>query len=373
MNLYVTYNDSPSPIYSSQVVDVVKFINSNLKKPITLFAIVSLRNYFKSKKIIHQQLPDAWVIPMIPYVVLWQLNVIICFFLFLFIKPKVIISRSVLATLIAQYASRNYTKIIYDGRGAITAEWNEYNVVTSKYLLKKINNWEKSAVIKSHKRISISNALIDYWKEAFSYSSNDHVIIPCTLNSFYTSLNLKKDTIEANRKNMGYSSKDIVFIYSGSNAKWQSFNILNTAITALLKISINNKFLFLGNSNPFILSLMHAYPNQVNQFCVSEQEIPNLLMCGDYGLLLREESVTNKVASPIKFAEYLACGLGIIISPNIGDYTEFTIQRNCGFVYNKNLNLIRPKIIEKKRIREIAINHFTKSTFREMYNTIFIN
>ena len=32
-----------------------------------------------------------------------------------FIKPKVIISRSVLATLIAQYASRNYTKIIYDG------------------------------------------------------------------------------------------------------------------------------------------------------------------------------------------------------------------------------------------------------------------
>lgn len=370
MNLYVTYNDSPSPIYSSQVVDVVKFINSNLKKPITLFAIVSLRNYFKSKKIIHQQLPDAWVIPMFPYVVLWQLNVIICFFLFLYIKPKVIISRSVLATLIAQYASRNYTKIIYDGRGAITAEWNEYNVVTSKYLLKKINNWEKSAVIKSHKRISISNALIDYWKEAFSYSSNAHVIIPCTLNSFYTSLNLKEDTIEANRKNMGYSSKDIVFIYSGSNAKWQSFNILNTAITGLLKISINNKFLFLGNSNPFILSLMYAYPNQVNQFCVSEQEIPNLLMCGDYGLLLREESVTNKVASPIKFAEYLACGLGIIITPNIGDYSSYVINNNCGYLWNTLPLLNRPDSFYKKRLNALAVNDYSKLNFINSFSHV---
>ena len=115
---------------------------------------------------------------------------------------------------------------------------------------------------------------------------------------------------------------------------------------------------------------MHAYPNQVNQFCVSEQEIPNLLMCGDYGLLLREESVTNKVASPIKFAEYLACGLGIIITPNIGDYSSYVINNNCGYLWNALPLLNRPDTSYKKRLNALAVNDYSKLNFINSFSHV---
>ncbi len=54
----------------------------------------------------------------------------------------------------------------------------------------------------------------------------------------------------------------------------------------------------------------------------------------DYGLLLREKSITNKVASPVKFAEYLYAGLRVLISPEIGDYSEMVSYYNLGHVVN---------------------------------------
>jgi hypothetical protein len=40
-----------------------------------------------------------------------------------------------------------------------------------------------------------------------------------------------------------------------------------------------------------------------------------------------KELNTNKIASPVKFAEYLTCGLNIIISNNLGVYTDFTLKK----------------------------------------------
>ena len=38
-------------------------------------------------------------------------------------------------------------------------------------------------------------------------------------------------------------------------------------------------------------------------------EIPNILSQFEYGFIIRECNLVNYVASPIKFAEYLACGV----------------------------------------------------------------
>ena len=46
----------------------------------------------------------------------------------------------------------------------------------------------------------------------------------------------------------------------------------------------------------------------------------------------------NQVASPTKFAEYLMCGLPIVISPNVGDFSELVTERSWGFEYEAHFS-----------------------------------
>ena len=65
---------------------------------------------------------------------------------------------------------------------------------------------------------------------------------------------------------------------------------------------------------------------------MTHHQVPDYLSAADYGLLLREENVTNGVASPVKFAEYLSCGLQILISANLGDFSGMVAEDSLGYV-----------------------------------------
>jgi glycosyltransferase involved in cell wall biosynthesis len=53
---------------------------------------------------------------------------------------------------------------------------------------------------------------------------------------------------------------------------------------------------------------------------------------GDIGLLLREVSIINKVASPTKFPEYLASGVPVVVSRDVGNTTEVVEKTGLGVV-----------------------------------------
>jgi glycosyltransferase involved in cell wall biosynthesis len=40
----------------------------------------------------------------------------------------------------------------------------------------------------------------------------------------------------------------------------------------------------------------------------------------------------NRLAAPTKFAEYVLCGLPVLISPDIGDYSEYVAANEAGLV-----------------------------------------
>jgi len=98
------------------------------------------------------------------------------------------------------------------------------------------------------------------------------------------------------------------------------------------------------------------------------------LIVGDYGLLIRENSVTNQVASPVKFAEYLACGLKVIISEDLGDYTKLSSQKNWGYVYTDfNDTFKKPDLSVKQKISEEAINFFSKKNYLPQYEQLLLS
>jgi hypothetical protein len=364
MIFYLTYNDLPSGIFSSQVIDVVNFYKQELNANVKLVSIISLRHFLKNKKIIIKECPDAIVLPMFPGVHRWKFNFWLLNFIFYFLKPTKIIGRSVLATQLALRFQKKDCQIIYDGRGAISAEWHEYNVVNSNYLKDKIQDWEKKVVLKADFRIAVSYQLIHYWQKEFNYSSNNHVIIPCTLNQFYGHVDLSAESILNSRKNLGLNEENILFVYSGSLAGWQSFHLLYNFIAPILISNPNYKILFLSDIDSNISKLQSEFTNQVLVKKILPKEVPDYLKVADYGILIREESITNKVASPVKFAEYLACGLYVIITNNLGDYTQFALNNKCGCLPNK---FDFENKLTKNQLRELAIKYFTKNQLKQSF------
>lgn len=358
----------PSGIYSSQVLDVVKYISTELRQSVKLVAFISFRNFKSNKQKILNELPDSIVIPMFPGVHRWRYNLFTLKLLCQLKNPSMIIGRSVIATSLALQTS--VKKIVYDGRGAITAEWNEYKVVNNVQLLSEIAALENEAVNTSSYRIGVSHKLIQHWKEQFGYQLNSHVIIPCTLNKVYESLHLTQGTINITREKIGVNNTAVIYVYSGSLAGWQSFNLLHDFIKPVLISSKQNKILFLCDKDENILKLEKDFPGQVICKKLNPAEVPFYLAASDYGLLIREESVTNKVASPVKFAEYLACGLKVIISQNLGDYTEFVLQHNCGYIYTNYKPTEKPTLTQKLTIRTLALLNFTKKAHEASYKQL---
>jgi len=58
------------------------------------------------------------------------------------------------------------------------------------------------------------------------------------------------------------------------------------------------------------------------------------LAAADIGFMLRDSRELNRVASPVKFPEYLAAGLAIVASPGTGDASALVTQHQVGTLVN---------------------------------------
>jgi glycosyltransferase involved in cell wall biosynthesis len=372
--IYLTYADPPSGVFSSQVNDVCNYLNKNLNAGIRLVAFISLRDFKKNKAKIKKEVPRAIVLPMLPKANYWKFSVSMLMFICLFLREKVVIARGVLACNVALGVKKTggIKKLCYDGRGAIAAEWEEYKVAPYKNLINTIESLEKNAALKTDFRISVSNKLVEYWKERFGYSGSNHVMIPCTLNSDFKALLPSVESIKKLREDSGFTADDLILVYSGSTAGWQSFGILQNFLSPFLKENKCNKILFMSGEDDNIKKMINEFPGQVKCKWVDHKDVQKILSMCDYGILIREKSITNKVASPTKFAEYLSAGLKVLISEDIGDYTDFVKENNCGHVVKEGVVIKTERISreEKQRMIELVAKYFTKSSQNENYKKL---
>ncbi len=343
MRVFLTYNESLDGIYKSQVICVLKLLQ-NLGYNFKLVCFISLKRFLKQRNEIKKEYRYSLILPSIPYIRFWKLN---RFFLRFFLsKTELIVARGIFATNLAICSNTNNKyKIIYDGRGAITSEQIEYGVYNGTGIENEIFKIERIAVLNSHYRIAVSKKLIEYWKYNFNYQSNDHVVIPSCSNKFF-------DFDIENFK----EKKEIIIIFSGSLSKWHSFDLMIKHFETFLISSKKVKILILSKPNSKFDLLLEKFPKRVSIDWVKPSHVKNILINADYGYVYRESSITNEVASPVKIAEYLSCGLKIIISKNLGDYSELVNNYNLGFNLDiqNTLPLFKVNIKEKFRISKFA-------------------
>jgi len=79
-----------------------------------------------------------------------------------------------------------------------------------------------------------------------------------------------------------------------------------------------------------IAALTNISPPGMVSLTLQSSELPRYLAAADIGFLLRETDPVNAVASPVKFAEYLAAGLGVVTSPGLEGAAELVVSRRLG-------------------------------------------
>jgi glycosyltransferase involved in cell wall biosynthesis len=120
---------------------------------------------------------------------------------------------------------------------------------------------------------------------------------------------------------------------------------------------------------------------------VAHTDILHYLKLGDVALLLREFSVVNRVASPVKFAEYLAAGLPVIITDGVGDCSTLVRRSRLGLVLesceevgwdDRSLAEFLSDVAANRgryraRARIAAERSYTRSHYRHIYRQLFLS
>ncbi len=372
MIFYLTYNDQPSGVYWSQVTDVVDHLNTLGTDQVRLVALVSLRGYLRSVREIRARRPKAIVLPMVPRAHNWSANWIWLWLLCRWHKPTGIIGRGIFATALAlrMRDAGLVPQVCFDGRAAYGAEWEEYRVVDNDRLIAECVALEREVVNGADLRMSVSHVLVQHWRERLGYRGERHLVIPCTLGRSVEA----RPTREAAdlRAELGWSKEDTVLVYSGTSVGWQSLDLAERVVHPWLAEDCTRRMLFLSQDHAVIDRLRSAFPGQVEQRWIPHHEVRSALLACDIGLLLREARITNKVASPTKFAEYLSAGLPVVISPEVGDFSAMVSALDLGqvLVPGDRLEVTKPDTEQRERSMQLAADRFTKEAYDHRYRTL---
>ncbi|MDX2171601.1 MAG: hypothetical protein SFY56_00680 [Bacteroidota bacterium] len=368
--IYLTYNDAPGGIYNSQVIDVVKYLDAiQTKERLKLVALISIRGFSINKKKIKAQLPQSIVIPMFPKAGLWRWNIMQLFFMCLFSSHKQIIARGAFATNLGLTLKKIglIKRVVFDARGAYYAELTEYKVIDDSKVISQIKDIENKAIHQSDYKLAVTEALVDYWKKNYNYQSKNHVIIPCTLSANFIFEFPSLEELKNLKQKNNFSVEDIILVYSGSSAGWQSFDLLEEWLLTAFEKNANLKLVMLTNHPPEKSGFFEKHKYRIFTKWLQPNEVKDMLLLADYGLMYRENTVTNQVASPVKFAEYLSCGLQIITSDNLGDFSDFVKTNNCGFVLPAQIDFKQIDYSIKKQNHTLAMQFLIKENYKKNY------
>lgn len=168
----------------------------------------------------------------------------------------------------------------------------------------------------------------------------DITVIPSCFNedSFYFDPAARKDI----RTGLGLTDDTILLCYSGGTSKWQRITDIISLLKGVCASDIRCKALFLTtNQDEVARWLVQAQFTSDQAFVrgCSHKEVARYLSAADVGLIMRHDIPVNNVASPVKVGEYLACGLPVILTRGIGDYSTVLPAEGVGLLLDETAHL----------------------------------
>ena len=180
--------------------------------------------------------------------------------------------------------------------------------------------------------ICVSNAFKRYLVTRYGLPEDRVEVIPTAVDT--DTFRFDHRARERVRRSLGIASK-LVVAYSGSAHEWEVPDHILRAFRMVAGRRRDSHLLIL-TTQPAELERAVAragVPTEaVHVLSVQHRLVPQYLSAADVGLLIREDNLVNRVAAPTKFAEYLACGVPVLVSKGIGDTEAVISSYDVGWV-----------------------------------------
>lgn len=230
------------------------------------------------------------------------------------------------------------TRLVLDYRGLLSEEYVLQDKITKRgcmhRLLRGLEGW---ALHRADAIVCVSQCLHRRTLRWRPECAGRILVVPCC----YDPALAKRDDrmVQRLREEFGLDPRqDFVLTYAGSLSAWNRPEAILAVFRAFRAVYSHARLLVLTGDPSAGQAIFGGEPGVILR-SVPHGQIQNYLAVADLGLLLREPNSVNRVASPVKFAEYLACGLPVLVSPGVGDFSDFVLAEQVGFVLEAALSL----------------------------------
>lgn len=252
--------------------------------------------------------------------------------------------------------------LLIDIRGALKEEiinfqktnWLQkaLKVININKAISTLNNYSVITVVSASLKEYVLNNVRDISSKIF--------ITPCLAGeSFVYSV---EERIKY-RRILGINDNEKLLVFSsGGESLWQN----NQALLNLAE----KGFKILNLSK---VTIDHA--NVISKY-VKYDEVPGYLSASDVAIILRENNIVNKVASPVKFSEYSCSGLPVISNKNVEMIKQYIENTGYGLLINSVDDLTIAAVdklcsISRNKISEYGKNNFGIKSVAEKYLKIY--
>jgi hypothetical protein len=260
-------------------------------------------------------------------------------------------------------------KVITDIRG-FEIEQFDNNSIKDRIKLWNSELYIKLSVNYSDKIFCVSKPLVNLITERYNVRIKDKFAVfggVADESHFYYNDDLRNRV----RKEIGVVDKTVV-LYSGMlNMPWQQPEKYFDFFLSLSNIRSDLFLVMLTPNIEIANELKLRYKIKDSSILIKESSYPDLVRyynMADFGMLFRKDEIVNRVASPTKFSEYALCGLPVLISDNIGDFSNYIKETGYGYVVQNNEHIedecdaIAQYITDFKIVRPI-IAAFSKNNY----------
>ena len=217
-------------------------------------------------------------------------------------------------------------RLIFDPRGILPEELQLARGWSERDLRYRFWKWMERILLRRSDAIFALSRPFRAHLENIAHRK-DIRITPCCIDPARFAFDQKRRTSMRNRLGFG---KRFVLVYSiGCFVPYQVLEQALEVFAVLREERPDAHFLILTPEPEKMRRYAIEYGLDLTETTlvrVPFSRVPDYLMGSDAGLLVRHSSVVSKVASPVKFPEYLGCGLPVLAFKGIGD-TEYIIER----------------------------------------------
>ena len=131
------------------------------------------------------------------------------------------------------------------------------------------------------------------------------------------------------REKLGINDNEVLFIYSGGLSPWQSIDKAYEIFLKYKREKGNAVFLIMTPNKDGL-----DFP-EATIMSFASSEVSEVLFAGDVAFLIREDFVTNHVAFPNKYLEYVLSNMLIISTPYLKDISKEIKEKHLGMIIEK--------------------------------------